>query len=139
MDGRRCPRSARALAQVRIEAPRLGGASRPGRGGEHGRPKRRTRGTAGNGWKVILARCAPIAKPRSIAQLMRKLNVQRRRARLIYFLRRLLFVSTSLGLAAWRVSIAWIVFSISATKTGSFGNTVRYSAASTLFGRFSSV
>ena len=29
---------------------------------------------ARNGWKVILARCAPIAKPRSIAQLVRDLN-----------------------------------------------------------------
>lgn len=29
---------------------------------------------ARNGWKVILARCAPIAKPRSIAQLVRELN-----------------------------------------------------------------
>jgi hypothetical protein len=31
---------------------------------------------ARNGWKVILARCAPIAKPRSIAQLVRELNVR---------------------------------------------------------------
>ena len=30
--------------------------------------------SARNGWKVILARCAPIAKPRSIAQLVRDLN-----------------------------------------------------------------
>ena len=30
--------------------------------------------TARNGWKVILARCAPIARPRSIAQLVRDLN-----------------------------------------------------------------
>jgi hypothetical protein len=29
---------------------------------------------ARNGWKVILARCAPIARPRSIAQLVRDLN-----------------------------------------------------------------
>jgi len=29
---------------------------------------------ARNGWKVILARCAPIAKPRSIAQLARDVN-----------------------------------------------------------------
>jgi hypothetical protein len=29
---------------------------------------------ARNGWKVILARCAPIAKPRSIAQLVRDLS-----------------------------------------------------------------
>lgn len=31
---------------------------------------------ARNGWKVILARCAPIAKPRSIAQLVRELNAR---------------------------------------------------------------
>jgi hypothetical protein len=31
---------------------------------------------ARNGWKVILARCAPIAKPRSIAQLVREMNPQ---------------------------------------------------------------
>jgi hypothetical protein len=31
---------------------------------------------ARNGWKVILARCAPIAKPRSIAQLVREMNAQ---------------------------------------------------------------
>lgn len=31
---------------------------------------------ARNGWKVILARCAPIARPRSIAQLVRDLNAQ---------------------------------------------------------------
>ncbi len=29
---------------------------------------------ARNGWKVILARCAPIARPRTIAQLVRELN-----------------------------------------------------------------
>lgn len=29
---------------------------------------------ARNGWKVILARCAPIARPRSLAQLVRDLN-----------------------------------------------------------------
>ena len=49
------------------------------------------------------------------------------------------FVLTAVGFAARRVSMAWIVFSISATRIGSFGNTVRYSAAITLFGRFSSV
>jgi hypothetical protein len=32
--------------------------------------------SARNGWKVILARCAPIAKPRSIAQLLREMNAQ---------------------------------------------------------------
>ena len=31
---------------------------------------------ARNGWKVILARCAPIARPRSIAQLVRELNAR---------------------------------------------------------------
>ena len=31
---------------------------------------------ARNGWKVILARCAPIARPRSIAQMLRDLNAQ---------------------------------------------------------------
>ncbi len=31
---------------------------------------------ARNGWKVILARCAPIARPRSIVQLVRGLNAQ---------------------------------------------------------------
>jgi hypothetical protein len=29
---------------------------------------------ARNGWKVILAHCAPLTKPRSIAQLVRDLN-----------------------------------------------------------------
>lgn len=32
--------------------------------------------SARNGWKVILARCAPITKPRSIAQLVREMNAQ---------------------------------------------------------------
>lgn len=32
--------------------------------------------TARNGWKVILARCAPTARPRSIAQLVRELNAR---------------------------------------------------------------
>lgn len=31
---------------------------------------------ARNGWKVILARCAPTERPRSIAQLVRELNAR---------------------------------------------------------------